>query len=170
MDYYEDTGWLEEYVPLSEPLSRALGPSAWGGRIKRVMALDALAEELNLNVERIRRGGYRVLDSMLQPLQEAMDQGPGSWHDESERHARVVERGSASVGVEDVLDALHQFQWDRQRLPRETAVSQVESELRAILNRSMAQRLFKALERWRKQNVWNDDMVRRAERTRPPRS
>lgn len=159
---YPDDDWLVEYVQVSEPLARALG-IGWNGHAQRTILLDELAGQLQLNAERLREDGYVILEALLDPLQEAMEAGPGSWLEGHDPHVRVADRAVENLSLTYVIGAFADFGWHRQRLRQDVEVGQLDAELRELLARGLAQRLFKAFERWRKNNVWNTEMTRRAE-------
>jgi hypothetical protein len=72
-------GWLTGYITVSEPLVRALDLSGHGGHNQRVTVFDRLAEHLRLPVASIGGAGYDLLDRLIGPLQQALDEGPEPW-------------------------------------------------------------------------------------------
>lgn len=151
----ETQDWLVARVSSSETMCRALDLS-FGTSEQRVTVLDRLARALGLDVDRLGDAGYQLLDALRDPLQQAMAEGPGSWLDaEDGRHRRIVEGVVAEASLDVIVDSFHQFGWHRQRLDADRpAVGDVEGLVRDLMAQKLGQRIYGAMERWRKANVW----------------
>ena len=157
---YADDVWLTERVLLSEVLERALVTSGWGGRPQRGDILDELADHLGIDPVNLRDAGYYLLWDLLESLRiNVSDEGSGSWVDdmEAQRHTRIAGEVVKDACVDDLLLAAQQFGWRRLRVT-ESEFQSIASEVRKAFSAKLAQQIYKLLERWRKKNVWNQDL------------
>jgi hypothetical protein len=148
---------VERMSVASDPVIRALKLPR-DGIVQRVKVLDALAEDLGLSSDRFNDAGYLVLDELLGPLQAAMDLGPGYWVDDglTNRHREIAETAIRLLTVDDLLAAAAQFGWQKYHLSgdRPPRLFEVERLVRDLFTQKLAQRVFNALEKWRKANAW----------------
>jgi hypothetical protein len=160
---YQNEGWLTESIQISEPLTRALGFVDCDGRAPRARVLDALAKALGLPVSRLGKHGLYVLGALLEPLQKAMEQGPGSWHEDAAtlRHRTIAEAAVKHLYLDEVLAAFGEFNWDRLEIPlQHPKPHEIDPAVREAFVSTLAARIYEALDVWREANVWNEQLQR----------
>lgn len=150
-------------MPFSEALDRGLKRSGYS--VSQYGYHEAaLADQLRLP-ETIGNQGNEVLRELLRLLDEDLEErGPWDWRSDitDGRHMRIAMRVVESQPLEVLLNAAAQFGWRRQRVKVSTfddVGKGVQSEFASLL----AERISKMLEAWRKDNVWNHEMLSRAE-------
>ena len=158
-----DDWWFEERILLSERLGRALQVGGIGGRVQVVMALDALAEQLNLNTDRLRDASYHVLHSLLAAIEKSIEaEGRGSWSSDAEthRHERIADSAVTDVDLATAVDAMSEFGWGSQQIRGDPAVVNLETAVRDLLAKKLAQPIYKMMDNWRKKRAWTDHVER----------
>lgn len=147
--------WLVDFIYTDEALGRALNLSP-DGHDQRVVVLDRLAAALRLPEDSLGDAGYRILEALLEPLEHALRDRRSNWITDAEtkRHRAIAEEAARDWSLDSIFEAFAQFGWQRQRLDvRQPEIAEIESAIRDLFVTKLAQRVFDALQRWRKDDV-----------------
>lgn len=159
---YDWDTWLNGPRTDSLALGSLIGPGP-----SRFTTLLGIARHLKLDPEKIDNEGFYVLDRLVSPLGDVLEEDPGDWVSDV-----LALRGDhvAREAVGDItsLDALHgalvQFGFQNSVIGRAPRVRHLLEELREALIRELARRVYQLLDDWRLRGSWE-----RAQAARMPK-
>ena len=144
---YDWDVWLNAPRTDSLALGTLIGPGP-----SRFTTLPGLSRHLKFDPEAINNEGFYVLDRLVAPLGEVLEEDPGYWVTDY-----LASRGDhvsrEAVGDISSLDALHgalmQFGFRESVIGRTPKVKHLLEELRDTLIRELARRVYQLLDDWR---------------------
>jgi hypothetical protein len=143
--------WLGESFLLSEPSARAL--KVTGGLVTRGVVLDDLAEQLGFDTRVLGEASQDLLWGLLEGLESFAHpkRDTLTFEQEATRHQTIAQRAVAAVKTPgDLIAVFHQVRWQNHQIGRNVAVNQIEQELRRLLERLLAEKVRRMLQRWQR--------------------
>jgi hypothetical protein len=162
--------WLDDHILIGEQIARKLGLSVAGTRPQRLIALDALADELGFDTSRLRCPAYEVLDDLMRRLGDLMDRGRGRGRSlindfDSGEVSGIVDEVAKAPYLEEVVSAMIQFGRGSQEIDgRSVNYRDLENVAREGLAKTLKQRVVSTLTKWYSTGVGTTRHSHRRER------
>lgn len=147
-DEYDRTPWLQEIRTVPWALQRALDLR---GREARCNILDALGDQLGLRMENAREATYRALETLVDPLAVALDEGAQFL---DLRHIEMAKQVAWSLDLKDAQAAMIQLGWGRDRIDS-CEVTALEDEVRDKLKQRLLPTIQRMMLRWGRRGLFD---------------
>lgn len=152
---------LNSYVPVSKHLQAVLDISSRLGQAKQFNVIDAVAEQLGIDSDRLDEYAYWVLADMVPELEAILKEDPGNWVDivDQGRHERIAKAAVENLNLYELPHVLEHFGLARFKPPISVShVNEIEPKLKAHIVNWLAPRVLKMLDQWRNRGAWDPDL------------
>ncbi|MDA8359280.1 MAG: hypothetical protein M0Z95_23925 [Actinomycetota bacterium] len=154
-----ELNWLNQHFNVSIQLSHVLKLNPGYGGPKRFQVLDAIAKELGIrDVTTLRDATYILIEGYVPALEKLLTEDPGSWISDIDtgRPRQVAHAAVDRLIADDVICVMRDFGWERDRVT--ASVVEVQAALAEALERRLAERTRKMIDRWRSSGRWTSKL------------
>ncbi len=154
---------LNSYVPVSKLLQAVLDISSRLGQSKQFTVIDAMAEQLGIDSDRLDEYSYWVLADMVPELESVLNEDPGNWVNivDQGRHVRIAEAAVNKLNLLELPHVLEKFGLARFKPPLTIShTHELEPKMKAHIVSWLAPRVLKMLDQWRNRGAWDPDLAR----------
>lgn len=149
--------WVEDRIDLDERLIRALKTGGYGGSVQLLQGLEKFAEQLGFHCDRLEDEAYELLENLISAVEASViSKGIGRFDDDLlyERYSAIAKKALDQYPLSAMLEAAEQLGWSNARIKEGLAIRDVESAVRDILEKKLAEAVRRMFYHWQKTQAW----------------